>query len=438
MNTKKCLLFIVSFLIIVISLSAQKSLKQGYYLKPTGDTISCKINFRDSDKNPDHIEVVLDNGNKVTLGLQDAAGFGVYGYADYLKGKVSYHTAHNTGSDLPEQFSDNVQSQEVFLKIIKNGRYHLYEAKLLGQYYYFISTDGKQFDELLYRVKQKDMVISEDKSYQNYLRGLLEKEGMLDQRMTNMVNSAMYNSNDIGKLVDHLNKTKKTESNKSSNHQKPFSFEVFAGPALNLFPTGFTGVYDGGNHFKSALSATGGVNVNYRFASNYQRTSIGISVSVNNFQSSSTRNDSIVHFFSQNSNNKRIYSEDFSMKFTMLNLNLSVSYILNPQSPIKSYVRVGLNNGLVLSGGVTSKYTSAYYIVANGNPPIVTNESGTKNLFGGTKTILSLSIATGVTVKRSRVEVSWVMPSDIYVADPGTASLKVGMVGLLYYLTLSK
>lgn len=130
--------------------------------------------------------------SRKTLGPADIKGFGITGYGDYRSATVSYHLGPITG-DLPGEYSDKTETNSCFLLVLVNGPYCLYELTLQERYYFFINEKDGPVTELVYRVRQSEMMISEDEQYKNLLADYMAREMQhLSIRQYDIVCSKQY------------------------------------------------------------------------------------------------------------------------------------------------------------------------------------------------------------------------------------------------------
>src|SRR5580698_3342704 len=181
MFTRLTSIYLCFFVVFAQKAYSNVPLFPGYYIDYKGDSVLCKIEYNDWFKNPSTIVVEVNNTRK-TLGPADIKGFGVTGYGDYRSATVSYHLGPISG-DLPGEYSDKTETNSCFLLVLVNGPYCLYELTLQERYYFFINEKDGPVTELVYRVRQSEMMISEDEQYKNLLADYLAREHLSANRL---------------------------------------------------------------------------------------------------------------------------------------------------------------------------------------------------------------------------------------------------------------
>lgn len=423
------------FILIAISpkIYATSQLLPGYIITQNGDSVFCKIEYGDWHKNPQKIRVEVNNEKK-TLGVTDIKGFGVVGYGDYRTTIVSYHLNPIDGTELPDKFSDSTVTKELFLKVLSKGVYLLYELETTERKYFFIQRKDSAISELVYRVAAKEGEIKEDKQFVGILANFFLREDILDHYRQKVYN-ASYSST-ILTLVNILNEThtgKKTE-NTAVGH---FRLAIFAGGAINMFPSTLTGGFPDEGKLKSPLSAVGGINLLYIVPQRFQSLKFGLSLLYNHYHSSGgNRTDSTGDRADLNNYSFTTYTTNLSLTNTIISANLYATYTINPLDKIKFYIKAGLSVG---SG------KKDVYAIDDYNAKVVGNRSGT-DISGsrqGSEKLNSIStfmfnplVGAGIETGRHRLEFSYYHPWD--AGEDQTTVFRVGMTAIYYYFTILK
>ena len=431
--------FILFLFICVPSyLFAQKNFLPGYYISSTGDSITCKIDFKDWDKNPESIEVEL-NSEKRKLTLDDINGFGIKGYSYYTKAKINYHINLISGNNLPEEFSDVTENRTVFFKILSKGTYLLYEWESKSRVYYYIQETGGELVELVYRVRQKNDEIFNDDRYKEYLRYLLEKDSLLDKNIKKL-ELTFYSGESIGKLVNILNNTNE-KTTMTGLVRKPVELEIFSGAGLNYTPSEFDGYYAKNQKFDNSVSPNVGLRLLYFIPGRYSRLGLGISFGYSPYKTDRTVNDSFTVTTSPNFYYTTRYTEKFKLDISSIRSSLSVLYILNPLSMSKLYVKAGLLIMIPISSSrsVMDEYAGNTNGIRNGNIPFSYTSEGKTELFSVSNSWASINGGVGVVIKQFKFEFDYFTPTDIYQRSASTSGeFKAGVIGFNIYYNLLK
>lgn len=139
----------VLFVVLSLSVAAQKNFVDGYIVKKNGDSLRGQIDYRDWGSNPQQIDFLDARGNPLTLGTDDLLAFGVG--AD----RYECHRVHIFPYSIrPETLisQEDVGSPydtTVFLQVVISGKLTLWEYRLpTGVNYYFINGAAGRPDQL--------------------------------------------------------------------------------------------------------------------------------------------------------------------------------------------------------------------------------------------------------------------------------------------------
>jgi hypothetical protein len=428
---------IILFFLFIISQTtyANTQLLPGYYLNKSGDSISCKIEYGDWRVTPRTINIEVNN-EKRTLGADDIKGFGVFGYSEYKTVSVSYHTNPIEGTLLPEKYSDSSVTENTFLKVLIKGKYSLYEFQSIERKYFFIQKNDGAISELVYRVAAKDGEITEDKQYVNVLAGFFLQENLLDRYRPKVYN-ASYNSK-ISYLVSLLNGGSGgtgVQTNKTLKGE--FQLALFAGAAINMFPSQLSGNFPAEGSLRSAGSAVAGISLLYIVPQRFQSLKFGLSLGYNHYHSSGgSKSDSVGDRADLNDYALTNYTTNLSLTNTVIFANIYAAYTINPLDKIKCFVKAGLS----FSEG--KKNLTA---IDNYTTKTVGNRSG-RDISGsgqGSEQVGSISdflfnplVGAGIETGRHRLEICYYHPWD--AANHQYEVFRIGMTAIYYSYTILK
>jgi hypothetical protein len=406
----------------------------GYYIAKNGDSVLCKIDYGQWYINPKSIQVEVNNEKQI-LEPADIKGFGIPGFADYKAATVSFHTNPLKGSNLPENFSDSLETKTVFLKILVAGPYSLYELVLPQRFYYFIDDNNTAITELVDRARLKNLSIDEDPQYKNVFFGLFVKEGLLD-RYQQRINYATYNGSDIKALVEILDeghtgvKTVKINS-------KNFELDIFAGGTMHTFPSHFDGLYSKDNKFSSTFQPTGGLNLIYSFPSSPFKA--GLSVAFETYSATMTRTGTLLDSPDANYYDRTNYIEKLSVTNSAILTDLYVMYFFNPFAKVKYFVKGGLALTLSISNdyNVRSSYSVTDTGITNGVNPFAGSKQGVSELIKLIGNAPHFNIGFGVATGNSKLELLYYTSSELN-SENSPASFRIGMLSLYYYYSIFK
>jgi hypothetical protein len=422
------------FLIPLSVLAQDHKLYPGYYLNEQGDTVKCSIEFGDWNKNPTVVHAVGPQGT-LDLRPEDTTSFGVYGYEDYVSAHVTYHPGGITGTNLPDTFSDSLETTSCFLKMLSNGIFGLYKLVTAQRIVFFISDHGGDPRELIYRVALKDNQIIEDEDYREALRSLFNKEGM-GAKYEVRISRTTYQEGDLLSLVKILNGGGGGISY-ANKQTAPFELFAFAGGQAYQFPTAFNGTYSVNNHFQPALSPLLGVGMFYNLSSHSGMFKLGLSTAYSSYRVSQSASGVVGQFFSQNFYDSTTYSERMYASNAFATVNLFLVYVMNPEDKIKFYLKggIGYSYSVKKISDVYSQYKGISTGRSNGRPPGTQNVSGQNTIITISRTIGNLLTGAGVGLVRNQLELCYSLPSKTGLFDGTGTKFKIGTLSLAYGFT---
>jgi hypothetical protein len=227
---KKTILFLL-LLTFFTNTIAQIDEPEGTIETLTGETINCKIRYSNWSVNPLFIEVI-QNDNLKRYYPNEIRGFTV-NKLRYVTSVVSFYKGTLEMSMLPENYSEERTSETVFLKLLVSGKYSLYTLRNESRDYYFIQKPDDVPVELVYRLKMKNRLLGEDKTYQSQLAALAENEAKPSPFVENAY-SLNYEANELMKYVQRINGNNTTAANDRSE-KLYVNFEAGAGVIVPNF-----------------------------------------------------------------------------------------------------------------------------------------------------------------------------------------------------------
>lgn len=413
----------------------------GYYIDNKGDSVLCKIEYNDWNKNPGTIVVEVNNTRK-TLGPSDIKGFGVTGYGDYRSATVSYHPGPLQGNDLPEAFSDKIETKDCFLLVLVNGPYSLYELALSERFYFFISEQSSPPTELIYRARQFEMAISEDEQYKNLLSQYMIQEHLWDQESYS-IKRLTYSQRKITDVVIRLNEAhsgkKAVPTIKAKTRAGVIQLDIFGGGVLNRFPNRFY-TYFSTAKLPATFSPVGGLALRLVFPGHFNAFSLGLGVGYSTFKSHTTVSGTTqLDVQSSTWYTQADYTENLSVSNSLLMTNFYFMYLLPGSGKVRFYGKLGLNAEFLLKSGgnVYSNWSANYTEYHSTNPPYSGGSgSGVYEAVTFGSGSLSADVAIGAQAGRHKVEVAYNSPMNC--GGLGEPTFKMDSFGLYYFYTILK
>lgn len=427
-------LLVIPLLLTAIAGFANTQPFPGYYLDRNGDTVHCDFNFNDWNVTPESIIVTIET-RTITLYPAEIGGFGVYGHGDFISANISYHHAPKSRTDIPESYTDDTINKRSFLRIIARGFYSLYELTTSNGAYYFIANDKAEPEELVYRVRQRNMTIEEDTKYRTTLFELFSKEYISYENIT-LINKSAYKRKDLQRLVSILNRKHPGQEYKmGGNNNDVMQLDVFVGAIRNRFPATFDGQFSTSNSLSSKISPSAGIGMLYTLPNHFHAFSVGLTAGYNGYQSSGFTSGTFSDSQSINYHSKTQYTETFELSSKFIMLNMFGVYVINPLSKTNFFLKAGANCNISIEPqkDLQNYYTSSRMEVRNGTERGPYKGEGRK-LIPIRPMYFNLNADIGIINGRNKLELSYYPRVNL---NPGYA-FKISMIGVHYFYTFYK
>lgn len=404
----------------------------GYYLNKDGDTVQCEFRFKDWNITPESVDIVT-GGKGLKVQPADVKGFGVYGFGDYISSEVKYHEGNYSALNAPDLYANPI-TKFSFLKRIVPGKYTLYELTQSMHSYFFVSKDGGDVKELVYRVKKIDQKIQEDNVYKRTLLEIFADE-QLDIKYNATIVTLPYNARSIAPLFRKLN-GELSGITHTPTKRDATQWDLFIGAVDNRLPSSIAGRYsEADNKFDGSTSVSGGVSLVYFTPGHFRNFAVGASVAFNQFSDEFNNIDSIVEFRSQFNNKTKRYTEHFELTNKALMVDLFAMYFVNPLDKVKFYLKAGFNTNVSLDkeNDIYVRYTSQTTGVRNGNIPINESEEGVTAI-DTRKLYYNIHGGIGFNKGNHKLEANYYTPGVLNTP----LLFKVKMLSVYYYYTFLK
>lgn len=219
---KQFYLAITAFIFSIGTATAQSNFKPGYIINNQQDTIKGYLDYREWNKNPNHVsfKTMLDKPAQ-KINVSNAKGFGVIGTEYYEKAVVSVSSSEVNVARLSFGIDTASTIDTVFLKRVINGaKLNLYELTTAQKTLFYIGD--KQTGEVM-ALKQYIFLGDDNHTivYSNRYTGLLivlaNKYQPDDKKLQNMIIRADYKTDDLKRIVLKLNGNEATSQLTADN-----------------------------------------------------------------------------------------------------------------------------------------------------------------------------------------------------------------------------
>ena len=148
---KKQLLFIL-ITILSVNCYSQITFEKGYYINNSDKKIDCLIKNVDWNNNPTQFSYKLtENSDAQKATLSDVKEFGIYNISKYSRHIVQIDKSSYDISQLSNEKKVTFEEEELFLKVIVEGKANLYSYQNGKIKKYFYSKDGAKVEQLIHK-----------------------------------------------------------------------------------------------------------------------------------------------------------------------------------------------------------------------------------------------------------------------------------------------
>lgn len=214
---KKQILFL---LITVLSLNcySQITFENGYYIDNTDQKINCLIKNIDWKNNPTEFEYKLSEGSESKkANLESVKEFGINDVSKYVRSIVNIDRSSEITNYLSNDKDPVFQEEELFLKVLIEGKFTLYEYVDQNLKRYFYNNDNSNIEQLIFKSYKtdNDKIGKNDRFKQQLWINLkcnnfdMSKIEGLDYKKNDLVNIfEEYNECNDQEFVNYTKKTK--------------------------------------------------------------------------------------------------------------------------------------------------------------------------------------------------------------------------------------
>ncbi|MGE5942697.1 MAG: tRNA modification GTPase, partial [Flavobacteriales bacterium] len=228
---RKNLLFILTVLFSGYSFS-QISFEKGYYIDNSDNKVTCLIRNVDWKNNPTEFEYKLSDDSEIeTLNISSAKEFGIDKDSRYVRAIVNIERSDpNFTSTLTESSQPQFNEEELFLKVLIQGKANLYTYSANNITKYFYNVDNSDIEQLIFiKYNASSNVIQTNQYYKQQLWLNLKCENIL----MNNVNRVDYKKTDLINFFTKYNECNQSEIVNYQAKQKRGEFNVTLRPRLN-------------------------------------------------------------------------------------------------------------------------------------------------------------------------------------------------------------
>ena len=226
---KKLLVILIA--ILSTHCYSQISFEKGYYIDNSNQKIDCLIKNLDWGSNPTKFEFKLtDKGQSKIETIESIKEFGIYNISKYIKKQVSIDRSSENINKLSENKDPYLKKEQLFLKVLIEGKANLYEYKDKNLRRYFYNKESSNIEQLIFKsYKTFENEIRENNKFRQQLWNNLRCS---NHNMTRVI-SLNYNKNDLANFFIEYNQCNNQEVINYTKKQKRDLFNLNLRPRFN-------------------------------------------------------------------------------------------------------------------------------------------------------------------------------------------------------------
>jgi len=198
---KQIFLFVIT--ILSFNCYSQISFEKGYYINNSNQKITCLIKNIDWKNNPTEFKYRLsENGEIQNATIQNVKEFGFFNTSKYIRQTVDIDKSSDLLKNLSKEKTPVFEEEELFLKILVEGKANLYEYSESNMLRYFYKTENSEIKQLVHKSYRIQDYILKNNQFRQQLWNDLKCPNMKIRRVENID----YKKNDLIKFFTNYSK----------------------------------------------------------------------------------------------------------------------------------------------------------------------------------------------------------------------------------------
>ncbi|WP_244210897.1 autotransporter outer membrane beta-barrel domain-containing protein [Tenacibaculum singaporense] len=364
---KKQFLFI---LITILSFNSysQISFEKGYYIDNTNQKTNCLIKNFDWKNNPTEFEYKLsENSESKKATIKSIKEFGIDNITKYIRSTVNIDRSSENTNNLSNHKNPIFQKEELFLKVLIEGKANLYQYIDSNLKRYFYNKENSNIEQLIFKsYKTTENNIGEN----NRFRQQLWLDLKCPNFKTSKIENVKYKKNDLVRFFTEYSECYNNELIIFEPKQKRDLFNLTIRPRINSSSLAIQNSVSNSRNtdFKNKIGFGLGLEAEYILPFNKNKWAITIEPTYQSFKSEKTTEVNNVsggilianvdyssieipvglrHYFFLNNNSKIFINASFIFD---LNSKSSIEFTRNDGSNLNS-LEIETRNNLAMGIG---------------------------------------------------------------------------------------
>lgn len=218
---KKQLLFLLA-IILSFNCYSQISFDKGYYIDNSNKKTNCLIENIDWKNNPTEFEYKLsENSESKKATIKSIKEFGIDNFSKYIRSIVNIDRSSENINKLTNDRNPIFKEEELFLKVLVEGKANLYLFEDGGLRRYFFNKENTTIEQLVFKsYKTSNDKIAKNNRFKNQLWNNLKCPNFKITKVENLD----YQKND---LIDFFVKYNECNGEKNINYEEKQKKDLF-------------------------------------------------------------------------------------------------------------------------------------------------------------------------------------------------------------------
>jgi len=233
-------LYTLILILLPAIIFAQSNYHEGFIIKDNGDTVKGYINYREWTESPQSIEFKQskNDGQATVFSPTTAKAFQINGMETYRTFRGNISIDKTRFPDLPDHLDTSKKSETVFLKQLATGKFlSLYAFTDEIKTRFFIGEKNSEPVELkYYTYYSENKEVIKTPLYKGQLGAYISRAYAGSTKFDYKINDSRYEESDLVSLINKVNATTTSGSQKSS-------VRLFAGVGASFNKTDINNVY---------------------------------------------------------------------------------------------------------------------------------------------------------------------------------------------------
>lgn len=148
---KKQILFLL-VTVLTLNCYSQISFEKGYFINDANQKINCLIKNIDWRSNPTQFEYKLtENSDSKKITIKKVKEFGIDNISKYVKSTVNIDRSSETINNLSNEKKPKFKEEELFLKVLVEGKATLYQYVDTNLKRYFYNLENSKIQQLIFK-----------------------------------------------------------------------------------------------------------------------------------------------------------------------------------------------------------------------------------------------------------------------------------------------